>query len=970
MTYPVTVNAEVFPPHICLCDVLCTTLPVAPSNGSFPIVANGVATPIIISSEDWDGIHIAVDNFASDIGNITGIRPIVLQAAKISSATEAIIVGSLDKTSLISSLSGFNASSLQGQWEAFSAQVVDNPVDGLERAYVIAGSDKRGTIYALYEHSEQFGVSPWYWWADVPIKQQDEIFVPQSGCSHGPPTVQYRGIFLNDEEPALTNWALEKFTNGTGSVWTGSPFNHLFYVKLFELLLRLKGNYLWPGIAFAVDDPDNQRLADVYGIAMGTSHQEPMDRASPPEWYLFGSGPWNYNTNAANLTAFWTVGVERAKNYETVFTIGMRGEGDLPLEESTNIALLEEVIADQRQILTDVFGNVSITTIPQIWALYKEVETYYYDGLQVPDDVTLLWSDDNWGNIRRFPVESERNRSGGAGVYYHFDYVGDPLDYKWITVHEQMSIAVDRNATRLWIVNVGDMKPYEREIEFFLNYGWDASAWNPDNLDTFVTSWAQREFALSDENALAVTDIVANITRFNSRKKPELLNSTTYSLVYYREAETVMAAWDTLLDAANTVYNGLGDEYKPSFFQLVLHPMYIAAGLNNLRSSQAFLSTNALADRVQDLFDIDYELETQYHTLLDASTPSMMDQTHIGYFYWQQPQMNSLPGLRRVQAKKQALAGVMRIAPEGTSGAWPGDNPSQCDQGYNCPPPSVLLDSFDVFGSRFVDVGSGGPAPFTFNVSSNVSWLSITPTEGSISPDAPEQRVFASVAYWDALPEGDSYAGMTFTAEAEGQPSLSVVVGFVARNTKASLSSDFTGFVEYMGGVSMEAAHASRNNSVDDIFWKELPGIGRTVSGVTPWPREDGNFTAGSGPSLEYDFYTFTETEDTTAHVYVSPSLNARGNGQPLGFAVQIDSQPVNSSYFMPLAAPGTLPDEWGSFVNDSIVPVTFSFDGLSPGAHVLKLFMIESAVVVQKIVLDLGGLKPTYLGPPESLQV
>ncbi|KAF8894306.1 hypothetical protein CPB85DRAFT_1330172 [Mucidula mucida] len=904
-------------------SLTCTT---TPSNASFPIVTNGVATPIIISSDDWEGIRIAVDSFASDIGNITGIRPLVLETAKLSSATNAIIVGSLDKTSLISSISGFNASSLEGQWEAFSAQVVDDPVDGLERAYVIAGSDKRGTIYALYEHSEQFGVSPWYWWADVPIKQQDEIFVPQSGCSHGPPTVQFRGIFLNDEAPALTNWALEKFTNGTGSVWTGSPFNHLFYVKLFELLLRLKGNYLWPGIAFAVDDPDNQRLADAYGIAMGTSHQEPMARASPPEWTLFGFGPWNYSSNAVNLTAFWTDGVERAKNYETVFTIGMRGEGDLPLEESTNIALLEDVIADQRQILTDVFGNVSITTIPQIWALYKEVETYYYDGLQVPDDVTLLWSDDNWGNVRRFPVESERNRSGGAGVYYH---VGDPLDYKWITVYEQMSIAVERNASRLWIVNVGDLKPYEREIEFFLNYGWDASAWNPDNLDTFVTSWAQREFALSDENALAVSGIVANLTRFNSRKKPELLNSTTYSLVYYREAETVMAAWDTLLDAANSIYDALGDEYKASFFQLVLHPLYFAAGLNNLRSSQGFLSTNALADQVQELFDVDYDLETQYWL-----------------FYWQQPQMNRqsfpthLASVRRVQAKKQALAGVMRIVPEGTLA---GRQPQSVRQGYNCPPPSVLLDSFDVFGTRFVDVGSGGPASFTFNVSSNASWL-------LISPDAPEQRVFASVTDWDALPEGDSYAGMTFTVEAAGQPSMSVVVGFVARNTKASLSSDFTGFVEYMGAVSMEAVHASRNNS--------LPGIGRTVSGVTPWPRADGNFTAGEGPSLEYDFYTFTETEDTTAHVY------------PLGFAVQLDSQPVNSSYFMPLSAPGTLPDEWGSFVNDSIVPVTFSFDGLSPGAHVLKLFMIESAVVVQKIVLDLGGLKPTYLGPPESLEV
>ncbi|KAF9014394.1 hypothetical protein BDZ89DRAFT_1046588 [Hymenopellis radicata] len=341
-----------------------------------------------------------------------------------------------------------------------------------------------------------------------------------------------------------------------------------------------------------------------------------------------------------------------------------------------------------------------------------------------------------------------------------------------------------RNAMRLWIVNVGDMKPYEREIEFFLNYhdatlsrgarhklfaaallkrlhdGWDASAWNPDNLNTFVTSWAQREFALSDENALAVTDIIANQTRFNVRKKPELFNSTTYSLVYYREAETVMAAWDTRLDAANAVYNGLGDEYNlSSFFQLVLHPvtasanlgkMYIAAGLNNLRSSEAFLSTNALADRVQDLLDIDYELETQYHTLLDGKR----DQYRL--FLLAETQMNSLPAVRQVQAKKQAVAGVMRIAPEGTPGAC------SLSAGRETTPVSVTknttvpLPRFFSTPSTYLAHDSSTSDPEVLRL---LPWLSITPTKGSIFPDAPEQRIFASVADWDTLPKSDSLDG-------------------------------------------------------------------------------------------------------------------------------------------------------------------------------------------------------------------
>ncbi|KAK0433154.1 glycoside hydrolase family 115 protein [Armillaria borealis] len=950
----------------------CVATEASPSTVCHLAAGSGFYHPTIGLTE-WQGVQLA----ATDLPTLTN--------SSDQSPSHPISCRYLGKSSLIERVvnaTGLNVSSIEGQWESFMTAIVDHPIPGVDTAYVIVGSDKRGTIYALYEHSEQIGVSPWYWWADVPIKAaRSEILV--TPCSHGSPSVKYRGIFLNDEQPSLQNWAMEKFTNGTGAALTGSPFNHLFYTKLFELMLRLKANYLWPAIwssAFAVDDPENQRLADVYGIAMGTSHEEPMTRSTPVEWNLFGTGDWNYTTNSANIYQFWVVGVERAKPYETLYTVGMRGAGDLPLSETTNIELLEKVVADQRQILTDVFPNVSVETIPQVWTLYKEVEGYYDDGMRVPDDVTLLWSDDNWGNIRRYPVESERNRSGGAGVYYHFDYVGDPRDFKWITttqiskVYEQMSIAVERDATRAWIVNVGDLKPYELSTEFFLTYAWDASLWNPDNLDAFVSSWAQREFGLSTTDADVVQDVIANVTRFNARRKPELLNSTTYSLVNYREAETVVSAWDTLVGVTTGIYDQLSEETKPAFFQLVYHPvvasanlgkMLISAGLNNLRASQARLSTNNLADQVQDFFDFDYELETEYHALLDGG---MMDQTHIGYYYWQQPMMNSMPAITRVPPKKQALAGVMRIAPEGTLGAWPGDNPNQCAQGYNCPAPTIVLDSFDTFQNRYVDIGAG--------ITANVSWIVLNTTHGEVSPEDPEQRVYISVSDWNSLDVGDSYGNITFTAQAEGQPDLSVPVIFVAHNTMPSLAPGFSGFVEGAGVVSIEAAHAIRNTSVDGVYWRELPGIGRTLSGMTPWPRtghDGGNFTAGSGPSLEYDFFTFSETTDTTpVTVYVSPSLNANGADRPLGVAIAVDGD-VLSSYFIPSAAPGDLPDAWDGldgFVANSIVPIRLSFAGMKAGAHTLKIFMIEPAVVVQKIIIDVGGLESSYLGPPESLLV
>ncbi|KAF5375510.1 hypothetical protein D9615_009220 [Tricholomella constricta] len=605
-----------------------------------PIVSKGVASPILISPDEWPGVQRAATDFAIDIQRVTGIKPSLSNVTSSSTfkSSTSIIIGTLGKSSLIDQIinaTKLDVSSIRGRWESFMALEVKQPLPGIDSAYVIIGADKRGTIFALYDHSEQFGVSPWYWWADVPITTHSDLFVDAKGCSHGSPTVKYRGIFLNDEQPALQNWAAEKFTNGTSSAPTGSPFNRFFYTKLFELILRLKANYLWPamwGSAFAVDDDQNQFLADMYGVVMGTSHQEPMTRSTPNEFSLYGKGTWDYTTNADNINEYWLEGIKRAKPFESVITIGMRGFGDLPLSETTNIALLQQIVDTQAGILTSVFKE-NIEEIPQIWTLYQEVEGYYDDGMKVPDYVTLLWTDDNWGNIRRFPTQSERNRTGGAGVYYHVDFVGPPRDYKWVTssqlpkIYEQMSIAVDREATRVWVLNVGDLKPYEREIEFFISYGWNATRWNPDNLDTFISSWAQREFDVSPAIAETITDIVGNLTRFNSRRKPELLNSTTFSLINYREAERVLDGWAKLEQASTKIYNSLSSTMKPAFFQLVQHPvaasanlakLLISGGLNNLRVSQARLSANNLADDVERYFEHDYTFEEQYHSLLDG----------------------------------------------------------------------------------------------------------------------------------------------------------------------------------------------------------------------------------------------------------------------------------------------------------------------------------------------------------------
>ncbi|KAF7321993.1 GH115-C domain-containing protein [Mycena kentingensis (nom. inval.)] len=977
------------------------------SSGSvFSVASNGKAAPILTSADDWPGVHRAVQDFAADIQRVTGVKASVanVTASSASRSSLPIIIGTLGRSSLIDQIvndTKVDVSGVQGKWEAFMTRVVENPLKGVAKAYVVIGADKRGTIFALYEHSEQFGVSPWYWWADAPIAKHSSLFVSDGGCAHGSPTVKYRGIFLNDEQPALSNWVAAKFTvDEQGGALTDSPFNHLFYTKLFELLLRLKANHLWPtqwSSAFGIDDPLNQFMADYYGIVMGTSHQEPMMRSTPVEWGLFGSGDWNYGTNAANVNAYWVNGTIRAKPFENVWTLGMRGNGDLPIV-GDGIVLLQDITANQTAIFKQVFGDdVDVAEIPQVWALYKEVEGYYQQGLRVDDYVTLLWTDDNWGNIRRYPLPSERNRTGGAGVYYHVDYVGDPRDYKWIAssqiqkIFEQLSIAVDREATRLWMLNVGDLKPNEREMEFFLTYAYDSAIWTPDNLGTFVSAWAQRDFAgISEEDAEAVVGIVADLTRWNMRRKPELLNGTTYSLVNYREAENVQAAWNALQDASTKIYNRLPAATKPAFFQLVHHPvlasanlgnMMIKAGQNMLRASQARQSANDLADEVEKLFEHDFDLEVQYHTLLDGKWDHIMDQTHLGYAYWQQPMANSMPPITRVQKRKQALPGPMRISPEGTLGAWPGDNMNQCTNGYNCGPPTLMLDPFNTFGNIFVDIGAGGPTAFDFTAVANVSWLHVSPSKGSVSAASnPEVRVFLSVD-WDQLPDGLTYANITFTPSGPGvdtHPTPAGVfaypVNFIANKNTAP--TDFKGFLESGGAVSFEAEHAARNTSVADMSWRILPGLGRTLSGVTPWPRlgnGENNFTAGTGPALEYDFYVFADVGKANITTYVSPSDNGMGAERPLGFALQVDGGEVMSNYFYPDAPPGQQPAAWfglDGFVANSIIAVKNNGLPLTKGAHMLKLFMIEPAVVVQKIVIDTGGVKPSYLGPPESMRI
>ena len=611
----------------------------------FPLVVNKVPLSIIVDENDDKGVLRAVNTLNEDFRKVAGNTP------NQGKSKYALIIGTVGKSTLIDNLvkqGKIQSTDLQNKNEKYLITNIANPCEGVEEAIVIAGSDKRGTIYGIYELSAQIGVSPWYYWADVPVEQKDNLYFKKGTYTEGEPAVKYRGIFLNDEWPALGGWAQTTF----------GGFNHKFYEKVFELILRLKGNFMWPAMwnsAFYDDDPLNGPLADEYGIVMSTSHHEPMALAQK-DWHRRGKGEWNYNTNNKTLKELWKSGIERSKDWEQVVTIGMRGDGDEAMEEGTNIALLEKIVRDQRKIISEVTGKPA-EKMPQVWALYKEVQDYYDHGMRVPDDVTLLFCDDNWGNVRKLPELNAPKRKGGYGMYYHFDYVGGPRNSKWINVTqiqrtwEQMNLAYRYGVDRIWVVNVGDLKPMEYPISFFMDMAWNPDRFDGTNLQQHTEEWCAQQFGEKYKKELA--RLINLYTKYNHRITPELLDDTTFSLDNYNEFETVVNEYRDLLIDAMRFYNLIPDQYRDSYDQLILFPinatcnlyeMYYAVAKNKVYASKNDVKANYWADKVKECFDRDSLLTVHFHeNITNGKWIHMMDQVRIGYTYWQQPDKSVMP---------------------------------------------------------------------------------------------------------------------------------------------------------------------------------------------------------------------------------------------------------------------------------------------------------------------------------------
>lgn len=615
---------------------------------------------IYMDTNDCKGVSYAAHALLKDIKSVSGATATLTTDAgflkKADTVRPAIIVGTIGHSAAIDQLvkqKRINGNLLKGKREKFIITLIDGQL-------IIAGSDRRGTIYGIYELSQQMGVSPWYDWADVPVEHHDSIFVNKGIYTDGEPAVRYRGIFLNDEAPCLTSWVKNTYGTGYG--------DHRFYQRVFELVLRLRGNMMWPamwGWAFYADDPENEKTADEMGVVMSTSHHEPMAR-NHQEYARNrkGWGPWNYQKNKANLQKFFREGIERMKGTEQIVTIGMRGDGDEAMSAEADTKLMTNIINDQRKIIADVTGKKASET-PQVWALYKEVLDYYDKGMKVPDDVTLLLCDDNWGNVRRVPNAKERKHKGGWGLYYHVDYVGAPRNSKMLNVTpvqnpwEQLTLAYENGIDRLWILNVGDLKPMEYPISQFMDMAWNPRKYDVNNITRHTRDWCALQFGESQADEAA--RILNLICKYNGRCTPEMLDKNTYSLENGEWQEVVNQYLQLEADALRQ-YNCLPASYHDAYRQIILfpielmsnlHQMYFAQAQNHALYKQGNPKANIWADECERFFKRDSLICDYYnHKMAGGKWNGMMTQKHIGYTSWNDAfEKDTCPELFRVTSK-------------------------------------------------------------------------------------------------------------------------------------------------------------------------------------------------------------------------------------------------------------------------------------------------------------------------------
>lgn len=947
---------------------------------AFTLASPRQTAAILYDASDAAVVKRAAELFAADVEAVTGRRPQVTSAT--GETGPAVIVGTVGGSALIRRLSEagkIDTAPLEGAWERYLIQTVANPLPGIRKALVIAGSDRRGAAYGLFTLSELIGVSPWYWWADVPVKKHAALHVDAPPTYSQTPSVRYRGIFLNDEDWGLTPWASQTFEPERGNIGPRT------YAKVCELLLRLKANYLAPAmhpVSTSFNQiPENKLVADTFAIVMGSTHCEPLLLNTASEWDTKTMGPWNYDKNKEGINRVLTQRVRENSPYENVYTLALRGLHDgamsttLPMHEK--VRMLQQALLDQRRILAENIDR-PVETVPQAFTPYKEVLEIYSNGLELPDDITIVWPDDNYGYMKRLSGVREQRRTGRSGVYYHVSYLGVPHSYLWFSttppslMYEELRKAYDTTADRLWLVNCGDLKGSEMQVSLFLDMAWDIGRFTADNVVTYPARWLAGIFGE------AYYDRLEAMTREHLRlafpRKPEYmgwgyhwtrfdhnceqLTDTDFSFTNYDEAQRRLEAYRQLGARAEALLHEIGDEARPAFYQLVYYPLRGAELMNRMTlggqrnrwyARQGRAATNAVRDEVQRCYDSLQVITRGYNSLLGGKWNHMMSmrQNYDGvsaYF--------NLPHLATHDAAGAPRL-ALQVAGEDVTGA----------RAFHA------LPAFDNYLRRTypVEIYNRGGGTLAWTAHASEPWVVLSKSAGKT---ADEERITVGID-WEKAPSGNAVpAQIVFRA---GEQSEKVLVSLF--NPTAPSRAELRGiYVENNGCVSIPAAgcHRVRENDRIKITAVEDLGIEGPALQLGDPTAPLQIFRSRDVPCAEYDFYAF-DAGSVDVYTYVLPTFPLHADrdfrigentNTDTKYSVQID----DGALATPSSSHVEYSQVWFESVlrNCAVNKSTLHID--KPGRHTLRIRVGDPGIVLQKIVLDFGGMKRSYLGPQSTL--
>lgn len=955
---------------------------------------------ICLEQSAFPGVIRVTEKVAHDVELVSGKKPQILVEKEIPETLESsgedwtIIAATKGKSSFLKKLEEAGSAELkelEQKRECYAWIFPEIKNRTKSNLLVIAGSDKRGTIYGLFHLSEMLGVSPFVDWCGLMPPKQEKIELREDmACISKEPSVRYRGFFINDEWPAFGNWCNHNF----------GGFNAKAYDHVFELLLRLKGNYLWPAMwsaRFADDGPDllNAELADEYGIIMGMSHHEPCLRQGEEYKYLRGKNSvygdaWNFRTNREGITKFWEDGLKRSGKFENVITVGMRGEADTAImgKNATledNIQLLRDVLKTQKKLIQERV-NPDLTKVPRMIALYKEVEEFFYGnektkglmGAEELEDMILMLCDDNYGNLRTLPTEEMRKHAGGYGMYYHLDYHGWPVSYEWINssylpkIWEQMSMAYDFGVRELWMVNVGDIATQEFPLSFFLDMAYDFDRWGSRALNCtqeYTRKWVRQQFgSVEEETQDTIADILEQYTKIIHRRRPEALNPETYHPVQEKESSRIFEEEEQLLKKLQDVYETIEKTnpqnlsafialvYYPAFGTMNLVKMQILAGWNHYYANLGAVCANDYGDEVERCMEQDRKAVEMYHQMDQGRWYGMGMSQHIGFTHWNEDECRNPVVMRVIPLKKRSIL----VAADGTAQHAEGspwlDNTMKLKDFLNpdCTRASVTLYSRSDLKAEYKVLKKPG-------------WLSVEPMEGWLDGVSQKKVRLNLTLIKQRLPETnqDTIQDSLEIATPEGKCEITVPVYTGNLQDKKNV------FVDTMGYLSIEAAHyvnsVPGNYKDRQVKFENLQGYGKTNSAMKAFPSDACTVPGQDAPYLEYQF-VLEESGTYEAEFYMQPSNPVTRENQLL-YAVRINEEmtetvnAVEKDYQV-----GDQAEKWAEGVLSQIRRQTVSIK-CRAGFNTLRVYHVTPGFVLEKIVIYPMGEKPeeSYLGPAET---